>query len=58
MRNVRRDGMEVLKKAEKDGKISQDEHRRSRDEVQKLTDEHVKQIDEALAHKEKEIMQV
>ena len=58
MRNVRRDGMEALKKMEKDGKISQDEHRQQSDEVQKLTDEHIKKVDEALAHKEKEIMQV
>jgi ribosome recycling factor len=58
VRNVRRDGMESLKKAEKDHKISQDEHRQKSDEVQKLTDRHVKLIDEALAHKEKEITTV
>ena len=58
MRNVRRDGMESLKKQEKDGKISEDEHRKLHDEVQKLTDEHVKKVDDALAAKEKEIMQV
>lgn len=58
VRNVRRDGMEFLKKQEKDGKISEDEHRKLHDEVQKLTDDHVKKVDEALATKEKEIMQV
>ena len=58
VRNVRRDGMETLKKMEKDGKISQDEHRRQNDEVQKLTDDHIKKVDEALAQKEKEILQV
>jgi ribosome recycling factor len=58
VRNVRRDGMESLKKMEKDGKISEDEHRRLNDEVQKATDEHVKKVDEALAQKEKEILQV
>ena len=58
VRNVRRDGMESLKKQEKDGKISEDEHRKLHDEVQKLTDDHVKKVDEALATKEKEIMQV
>ncbi len=58
VRNVRRDGMESLKKMEKDGKISQDEHRRLNDEVQKVTDDHVKKVDEALAQKEKEILQV
>jgi ribosome recycling factor len=58
VRNVRRDGMESLKKQEKDGKISEDEHRALHDQMQKLTDEHVKKVDDALAAKEKEIMQV
>ena len=58
VRNVRRDGMESLKKLEKDHKISQDEHRQKSDEVQKLTDRYVKQVDESLAHKEKEIKTV
>lgn len=58
VRNVRRDGMEALKKQEKDHKISQDEHRQRSDEVQKITDSHIKLIDDALAQKEKEIMQV
>ncbi len=58
VRNVRRDGMEHLKKMEKDGEISQDEHRVWSDKVQKLTDDHIKRIDDALAQKEKEIMQV
>src|ERR1051325_6780933 len=58
VRNVRRDGMEALKKAEKDHKISQDEHRQKSDEVQKLTDRDIKQVDEVLAHKEKEIKTV
>jgi ribosome recycling factor len=58
VRNVRRDGMEALKKAEKDHKISQDEHRQKSDEVQKLTDRYVKLVDDALAHKEKEIRTV
>ncbi|MFO1080712.1 MAG: ribosome recycling factor [Reyranellaceae bacterium] len=58
VRNVRRDGMESLKKAEKDHKITQDDHRQKSDEVQKLTDRYVKQVDEVLAHKEKEIKTV
>lgn len=58
IRNVRRDGMEALKKMEKDGKISQDDHRHRSDEVQKMTDGHIKKVDEVLAQKEKEIMQV
>ncbi len=58
VRNVRRDGMESLKKLEKEHKISQDDHKRGSDEMQKTTDGHIKQIDEALAAKEKEIMHV
>jgi ribosome recycling factor len=58
VRNVRRDGMDGLKKAEKDGEISKDEHRDVADEIQKLTDDHIVEIDKALAGKEKEIMQV
>jgi ribosome recycling factor len=58
VRNVRRDGMETLKHMEKDGEISQDEHHMWADEVQELTDEHVKLVDEVLAQKEAEIMQV
>ena len=58
VRNVRRDAMEHLKKAEKQHQISQDEHRRLSTEVQTMTDEHVNKVDETLATKEKEIMQV
>lgn len=58
VRNVRRDGMDTLKKMEKDGTISQDEQRGHSTEVQQLTDETIKAIDETLKHKEQEIMQV
>ena len=58
VRNVRRDGMELLKKLEKDHKISQDEHHTRGDVLQKMTDAHVKDIDTALHAKEQEIMQV
>jgi ribosome recycling factor len=58
VRNVRRDGMEQLKRMEKDHEISEDEHHRRSDEIQKLTDSHIKLIDEALQAKEAEIMQV
>lgn len=58
VRNVRRDGMDKLKKHEKDHVLSEDEHRSWADKVQGLTDDTVKQIDAALAAKEKEIMQV
>ena len=58
VRNVRRDGMEHAKRQEKDHEISQDELRHRSDEIQKLTDGYIKRIDETLAQKEKEIMQV
>jgi len=58
VRNVRRDGMEVLKKLEKDHKIGQDEHHKFAEELQKLTDAHIKDIDQLLHAKEQEIMQV
>jgi ribosome recycling factor len=58
VRNVRRDGMDHLKRLEKDGTMSQDEHRQKADEVQKLTDQHIKKVDDLLVQKEKEIMQV
>lgn len=55
-RNVRRDGMETLKAAEKKGKISQDDQKRFETEVQKLTDKSVADIDATSAAKEKEIL--
>ncbi|MFC7453166.1 ribosome recycling factor [Insolitispirillum peregrinum] len=58
VRNVRRDGNDSLKKMEKANTISQDEARQYQTEVQQLTDDAIKHIDETLAHKEKEIMQV
>lgn len=58
VRNVRRDGMEQLKRMEKASEISEDEHRDRSDEIQAMTDDHVKRIDEAYHGKEAEIMQV
>ncbi len=58
VRNVRRDGMDSLKKAEKDGDIGQDVSRSQSEKVQKVTDEMISDIDRLLAEKEKEIMQV
>lgn len=58
VRNVRRDGMDALKKMEKDGEISEDDFKRFTDEVQKLTDEKIQKIDTMLSDKEKDIMQV
>ncbi|HEX3412310.1 MAG TPA: ribosome recycling factor [Stellaceae bacterium] len=58
VRNIRRDGVELLRRREKDAEISQDEQRKLQQEVQHLTDEYVKRIDEALAQKDREILQV
>jgi ribosome recycling factor len=58
IRNVRRDGMDVLKRLEKDHKIGEDEHHSKGEELQKLTDQHIKDIDSTLQSKEQEIMQV
>ena len=57
-RHVRRDGMDFLKKAEKDGDIGQDDHRVQSERVQKLTDETITSIEHLLSAKEAEIMQV
>ena len=58
VRHIRRDGMDALKKAEKDGDLSQDDSRVQADLVQKATDAAVSEIDQVLAAKEVEIMQV
>jgi ribosome recycling factor len=58
VRNVRRDGMEILKKLEKDHKISQDDHHKHGEDLQKVTDAHIREIDHVLQAKEQEIMQV
>lgn len=58
VRAVRRDGMDELKKLEKDSKISEDQHHNYADEIQKLTDDFIKKIDQALQQKEKDILQV
>ncbi len=58
VRNVRRDGMDLLKKLEKDGKISEDEHHKNSAKVQELTDKLIKEIDQTLTTKEAEIHKV
>lgn len=58
VRNVRRDGMDQLKKMEKDKVISEDEHREQSDKVQKMTDDHIAKIDEMVSQKEKDILKV
>ena len=58
VRHVRRDGLDLLKKLEKDHKISEDEHERQAGEVQKATDATIAEVEKMLAGKEKEIMTV
>jgi ribosome recycling factor len=58
VRNIRRDGNDELKKLLKDGKITEDEEKHSGEELQKLTDSYIGKINEVLAEKEKEIMEV
>jgi len=58
IRNVRRDGMDQLKKMEKDGDLSQDEHKLWADEVQAMTDKHIELVGELLQQKEQDIVTV
>jgi len=58
VRNVRRDGLETLRRLERDKAISQDQNRRAQEQLQKVTDGHTKQIDETASAKEAEILQV
>jgi ribosome recycling factor len=58
VRNVRRDGMENLKKMEKDGEMSEDDHHLWGDEIQEMTDQTIARIDEALASKDEDVRQV
>ncbi|TGY87408.1 ribosome recycling factor [Marinicauda algicola] len=58
VRNVRRDGMDALKRAEKEGEIGEDEHKKLADQVQKATDESIETIDRLLKEKQEEILQV
>ena len=58
VRHARRDGIDLLQEAQKDGEVSEDESRSAQELVQKLTDEYVTRIDEIIKHKEEEIMEV
>lgn len=58
VRNVRRDGMDLLKQLEKAGLMSEDDQKKKSDDVQKMTDDTIKDIEQVLKHKEQEIMQV
>ncbi len=57
VRNVRRDGNDLLKQMEKDKEISEDDNRRAQERIQKLTDEFIRKVDEVTAKKEKEVME-
>ena len=58
VRNARRDGNEELKALKKNSDITEDDERKGHDAIQKLTDDYIKKIEEAMAHKEKDIMEV
>jgi ribosome recycling factor len=58
VRNIRRDANDELKKKEKNGDITEDELRKSQDDIQKMTDKYIEEVDQVLAVKEKEIMEV
>jgi len=58
VRNVRREGMDLLKKLDKDGHMSEDDHHKNSAKVQELTDKLVKEVDQSLVAKEAEIKQV
>ncbi|MBM4145537.1 MAG: ribosome recycling factor [Nitrospira sp.] len=58
VRNIRRDSNEELKKLEKEKYLSEDETKKAQDEIQKITDSYITRVDDVLANKEKEIMEV
>ena len=58
LRNIRRDGNDEMKNIEKEEHLSEDETKRSIEEIQKLTDSYIKKVDELVAHKEEEVMEV
>ncbi|HUQ49154.1 MAG TPA: ribosome recycling factor [Terriglobales bacterium] len=58
VRNIRRDGNDLIKKAMKDKKVSEDEEKKSLDEIQKLTDAEIKKMEDMCKNKEREVMQV
>jgi ribosome recycling factor len=58
VRNIRRDGNDLIKKSAKDKKISEDEEKRSLEEIQKLTDDEIRRMEEMCRNKEKEVLQI
>jgi ribosome recycling factor len=58
VRNIRRDGNDMIKKSAKDKKISEDEEKRSLEEIQKLTDDEIRRMEEMCRNKERDVMQI
>ena len=58
LRNIRREGNDEMKKIEKDEHLSEDDTKRAVEEIQKFTDAYIKKVDETVAHKEEEVMEV
>jgi ribosome recycling factor len=58
VRNIRRDGNDLIKKSAKEKKISEDEEKRSLDEIQKLTDDEIRRMEEMCRNKEREVLQI
>jgi len=58
MRNIRRDGMDYIKKAQKKGEMTEDDQKKAEKDIQELTDKFTKRIDEMCASKEKELMEI
>jgi ribosome recycling factor len=58
VRNIRRDGNDLIKKSAKDKKISEDEEKRSLEEIQKLTDDEIRRMEEMCRNKEREVLQI
>lgn len=58
VRNIRRDGLDAIKKAQKEKKITEDDERRANEDLQRLTDDEIKKMEEMSRNKEKEVMQV
>ena len=58
VRNIRRDGNDMIKKSAKEKKISEDEEKRSLEEIQKLTDDEIRRMEEMCRNKEREVLQI
>ncbi|MBN8512411.1 MAG: ribosome recycling factor [Rickettsiales bacterium] len=58
LRNIRRDGMDILKKMEKEQNLSKDEHHNQSEEIQKLTDDYISKVDNVIKSREEEILTI